>query len=227
VADTSAGGHILTTGDGPAGEHDLAPAMCRPEPPDYPGCTPEQVRPLLLALFRTEYTGHAYGYRYYRMGQHPRGVIFAHLLPALNAHLARLYRQAVQRYVQEHTSVRVSPDGVRHVVVSYPRYRTWAEFRDSATSLCIVNDVVRRFPAKYCAALTLIGQLGAVVNRVFRDTVSIFLSCGGNALGGWSSGGFIAWRLGTGFLRGGFYGGVGAEMACQTKNLWDWASQHW
>src|SRR6187401_3300858 len=38
--------------------HDLGvrPQMCRPEPPDYPGCSPAQVRPLLRAVFKKEYT---------------------------------------------------------------------------------------------------------------------------------------------------------------------------
>ena len=89
------------------------PLLCRPEPPDYPGCSPEQVRPLLRARFAAEYTGHAPGYRFHRMGQHRRGVIFAHLTPALNAKLARLYRAAVVRYAAEHTSLVTDAEGVQ------------------------------------------------------------------------------------------------------------------
>ncbi len=201
--------------------------ICRPEPPDYPGCSPAQVRPLLRARFATEYTGHAYGYRYYRMGQHPRGVIFAHLTAALNAKLARLYREAVQRFTAAHTSVIVDGAGVKHVVVEHPRYATWAAFSALTTSFCTGGNVTIHFPTEYCWAITKLGQAGAVINALLNRTTKILLSCDGYAIGGWATGSYAAWRMGTGLLAGGYYGAVGVEIGCQTTNLWNWASHLW
>jgi hypothetical protein len=211
----------------PLAAHLPRPLMCRPEPPDYPGCTPRQVRPLLRARFASEYTGHAYGYRYYRMGQHSRGVIFAHLPPALNAKLARLYRAAVERYKDAHRTVVVGDGGVRHVVVSYPRYRTWAGFRASSTAFCTPDNVTLHFPVRYCGAITKLGQAGAAINRLLNTTKRIAFSCDGFAIGGVASGAFRGWVMGTGALEGGYYGGAAVEIGCQTTHLWNWVTDLW
>ena len=203
------------------------PHICRPEPPEYPGCTPAQVRPLLRARFAAEYTGHARGYRFHRMGQHHRGVIFAHLSSALNAKLTRLYRAAVRRYAAGHTETITDAEGVQHRIVSYPRYRTWAGFRSHTTAMCNGNTLTIHFPTQYCWSITRLGELGRVINRLLSSTIKIVLSCNGFAIGGWASGSFAAWRLGTGVLAGGFYGAVGVEIGCQTTNLWNWASHLW
>jgi hypothetical protein len=220
---TEATSSVATPRNGPASQ----PSICRPEPPDYPGCTPEQVRPLLQSLFGTEYTGHAYGYRYYRMGQHPRGLIFAHLLPALNAKLARLYRAAVARYEATHTSVTVDGEGVRHEVVSYPRYRTWVGFRDNTTAFCTANNVTIHFPTQYCWSITKLGQAGAAIDALLNKTLRIVFSCDGFAIGGLASGGFTGWRMGTGLLEGGYYGGAAVEIGCQTTHLWNCVTSLW
>ncbi len=204
-----------------------AVAMCRPEPPDYPGCSPAQVRPLLRLRFAAEYTGHAWGYRYYRMGQHHRGVIFAHLPPAINAKLARLYHAAVVRYAAAHTSVVTTRDGVGRVVVSYPHFRTWGGFRANTTALCNGTLLTKHFPTQYCWALTKLGQAGAVVNGLLNRTRKIVFACNGFAIGGWASGSYAAWRMGTGVLAGGYYGGAAVEIGCQTTNLWNWATNLW
>jgi hypothetical protein len=210
-----------------SGGLNVDPRMCRPEPPDYPGCTPRQVRPLLRAAFAGEYTGHAYGYRYYLMGQHRRGVIFAHLTQALNAKLARLYHAAVQRYEQAHRTVVVEPNGDRRVVVAYPRFRTWAAFRNQTTSFCTANNITIHFPTQYCWSITKLGEAGQAINSLLNDTKSIALSCDGYAIGGWATGAFSAWRMGTGVLAGGYYGAAGVEIGCQTTHLWNWVSGLW
>jgi hypothetical protein len=201
--------------------------MCRPEPPDYPGCTPAQVRPLLRARFASEYTGHASGYRYHRMGQHHRGVIFAHLRPALNTRLARLYHAAVARYSAAHAAVVVDGDGVEHVVASYPHYRTWAGFKGQTTALCNGKNVSIHFPTQYCWSITKIGQAGAVIRSLLYNTTKILFSCDGFAIGGWASGSFAAWKMGTGVLAGGYYGAASVEIGCQATNLWNWATNLW
>lgn len=203
------------------------PRMCRPEPPDYPGCNPQQVRPLLRIAFAKEYTGHAYHYRYYMMGQHHRGVIFAHLTPALNAKLARLYHAAVVRYALAHRSVVVGTDGQRHLVMVYPRFRTWAGFRDSTTAFCTGDNVTIRFPSQYCWSITELGEAGREVNSLLNKTKQIVLSCNGFAIGGWATGAYTGWRMGTGALAGGYYGAVGVEIGCQTTHLWNWVSDLW
>lgn len=203
------------------------PAICRPEPPDYPGCSPTQVRPLLRALFAAEYTGHESGYRYYRMGQHHRGVIFAHLPPALNAKLAKLYAEAVARFSKTHTTQVVDAAGIVHTVPATPAYPTWAGFRANATAMCNGDVVTSHFPTQYCWSITKVGQAGAVIRDLLNKTLRMFLSCDGYAVGGWATGSYAAWRLGTGILAGGYYGAVGVEIGCQTTNLWNWATNLW
>ncbi len=205
----------------------VGPLICRPEPPDYPGCTAEQVRPLLRARFASEYTGHAAGYRYHRMGQHRRGLILAHLTPALNLKLARLYHTAVVRYAAHHTRVVRDAQGERQVVVSYPHFRTWAGFKGQTTAFCNGTNLTIHFPTQYCWSVTKLGQAGGVIRRLLDSTARIAFSCNGFAIGGVASGSFAAWKMGTGLLAGGYYGAVGVEIGCQTTNLWNWASHLW
>lgn len=215
-----------TTSSHPVGSG-ARPLICDPRPTEYPGCTASQVRPLLRSQFAREYTGHAPGYRYHRMGQHARGVIFAHLRPVLNARLAHLYAAAVRRYVAQHTSKVVDADGVTHTVVLYPRYRTWAGFRSHTTALCNGTNITVHFPVQYCWSITKLGQAGEVIRSLLYHTARIALSCNGYAIGGYASGTYAAWRMGTGLLMGGYYGAVGVEIGCQTTNLWNWVTHLW
>jgi hypothetical protein len=208
----------------PAPGTGATPALCRPDPPDYPGCRPAQVRPLLRIRFAREYTGHAAGYRYHRMGQHRRGVIFDHLTPALNRKLGRLYRTAVRRAQRRHAAA----DGVRRGVAHHgPRYRTWGGFKANATSFCNGTNITVHFPTQYCWSITKLGQAGHAINRLLDRTTRILFSCNGYAIGGLATGTYAAWKMGTGLLSGGYYGAVGVEIGCQTTNLWNWATHLW
>ena len=66
-----------------------------------------------------------------------------------------------------------------------------------------------------------------MIGRLLDSTERIAFSCNGFAIGGFSSGAFAAWKLGTGILSGGYYGAVGVEIGCQTTNLWNWATHLW
>jgi hypothetical protein len=225
-ASATAGRHTANPASGTSPRATRA-LICDPRPPEYAGCSAEQVRPLLRDTFANEYRGHASGYRYHRMGQHRRGVIFAHLSRPLNAKLARLYSAAVRRYAQAHKVSRVDQHGVTHVTTEYPRYRTWAGFRAQATSFCNGTNITVHFPTQYCWSITKLGQAGRVIARLLNSTLRIAFACNGYAVGGFASGGFAAWKLGTGVLSGGFYGGVGVEIGCQTTHLWNWVTSLW
>jgi hypothetical protein len=178
---------VPTAGDHGRHGSQVDPQICNPEPPDYPGCSAMQVRPLLRARFAAEYTGHAWGYRYHRMGQHPRGIIFEHLTAGLNSKLARLYHAAVTRYAAQHTSVVVDPEGGRHLVVAYPQYRTWAGFKARTTAFCNGTNLTIHFPTQYCWSVTKLGQAGAAIRSLLNSTKRIAFSCDGYAIGGWAS----------------------------------------
>lgn len=122
-------------------------SVCRPEPPDYPGCSPQQVRPT-RAQYRSEFTAHASHYRYIGMGQH-RVSVLRNLPAKLNEKLQKVYLAAVRVYHRNHVQLRRSGQLQPDVPV-WPKYRTWVGFKTHTTSACSPG-LAGTFPGTYCA----------------------------------------------------------------------------
>lgn len=116
---------------------------CRPEPPDYPGCTRDQVLPYKRVEWRGMMTGHAAHYRYWRMGQRPRGELLSTISPKLDKHLARLWWAA---YSKAKTEAADNGEPFR------PAFRSWAAFRANMSAGCPSTIVGLAMPWAWCSA---------------------------------------------------------------------------
>lgn len=200
--------------------------ICHPWPPYYTGCTNEQVRPLLRARFRGEYTGHAANYRYYRMGQHAPGRAVANIKPALNKHIGTLYYRAAQRYAKTHHKTIVGRDGVTRVVPDRVMYPYWAGFKQHTISICTGGKMINEFPPGYCNLWKTKGH--DRMGELLWGGVKVVLNCDGTVASVIASTDAIAvMKLGLGKLKGGFAVAAGTEIGCQIGNLVDWAQEKW
>lgn len=187
---------------------------CRPEPPDYPGCTVKQVRPYQQVKLRAEFSGHASTYRFHRMGQHPHGVVWDHIGPQLARHVRALYHREVR-------------DLAAKGVTGLP---TWAQFAGNTSGMCTSNDITRRFPNDYCGAITALQRAAKDTRRLLWKATEFAFGCN-ETVGSfiWAGGAtkLVEVRTFRGFLRGGYYGAMTGEIVCQGQTLWGWARDLW
>jgi len=202
--------------------------ICYPYPPEYPGCTVEQLRAINEGLFQGEYHATAYSphYLHIAMGQHHQQVI--HVAKKLNTHLSHVYVGAVTSYIRNH----------HHK----PVYTTWTSFKTHSRYLCdgpVVGDAT---PDVYCNGWSWYGNH---INDALNKVTKIFLGCNGFAatfglaVGG--PGGALAkeaFEVGAGYWEGAKFGFAQTSVACVVggvgetfkntfKPVWTWATDWW
>lgn len=193
--------------------------ICYDVPPDYPGCTPAQVRPRLNPAFHGRFTGRAGSYRYFLMGQPGHGHTWKYLTAAENRKAIRMYNALKNR-----TAMRegVSPQNAL-------MFDFWSGLRSHAVGTCFVGYMQFRYTDAYCSAFMHYGAgtPDHTLDKAF-STVTHFVSrCNGALIGGVTAGGVISFWTGPGVIEGGLLGGAGGEISCQATNVYSWAMSIW
>ena len=201
--------------------------MCSPYPPDYPGCSPKQLRALHAALFQKEFEATAYNPHYLRigMGQHHQPVI--HVATALDRHLEGVYDGAVRAYERNHHG-------------DSPKYTDWQDFKQHTRYICSGPTIEASTPAAYCAGWSWFGNH---VNDLLAEVHKVALGCGGTVatfgLGGLGSGlaAMELFDIGEGAWQAGKFGVSGGLTNCVMDGahalepifhpLWDMAQDWW
>lgn len=184
----------------------VGPFICRPEPPDYPGCTREQVLPFEQAKFTNIMTGHETYYRYWEMGEKPSGHLLDTISPALDDHLAAIWWDAYLRAKDQAAASGVAFD---------PMFKSWAAFRNAASAGCPSAIIGLAMPWAWCSA-SASGYTDADWRGALWDITRAELGCGAGAA--------ISWRMAShpneellmaaGKLKNGYWEAVGLQTTC-------------
>jgi hypothetical protein len=145
--------------------------ICHPRPPEYPGCTAQQVqeRTSYKMAKRQYYNG-----RFGRTSKAQRQRMARRLTPGQVRTLKVMYRVAVRKYVRQHRAMGLGGD-------PYPPIRHWWGFYGG--SGCLQTEGQNRnwgyMPTVYCHAGP---ETLETTVTVFRETGKVALVCAGSGL---------------------------------------------
>lgn len=176
--------------------------ICNPRPPEYPGCTYQQMR----AIEAPDKPEMRRNYDKSRWDQ-TRGHEFPNISRANMRHLSHLYDRAAAKWVANQHAKGIFGKAAQ------PRFATWSQFynnMDCGGSFGIYSSMA----AAWC-------RITAPINAVAEGTKSLVIKCDGTFVGGAVVGAGIAWWGGITIAPGALAGGGTAAAGCVADNIWE------
>lgn len=188
---------LMTTREGPHTR------MCDPHPPDFPGCTAQQLKPHSKKKTR-------YQLKHKWWGKYKPKHIYKDLTKKQNRRLKRRYNHLVHWYVQERLDAGYSWREAQ------PRFGSWRTFK-LQTGCSLQPSAPWGMPTLQCDFSADSIPWGDIIDHIQR----IQMGCGGMVLGYAAGGAFSGIFLTPPGVLGGAAIGAGAgEVSCLVQKAW-------